>query len=297
MESNESKCARNEGLLKKTGVSGLGSFHDQTNPKSRFKSKRNNKLTFMVLSGPGSPVRDFQISAGVFKFCVTFFGIMLVAFGAASYYVVQEYVDNYRDNKAIISSLSEENETLTDTNTQQAVMLSDLQLIAGGLKTKIEDIESLNSEVRTKVGLEESLTGSNQMVAGYVISRGDNILDHVMPVVDEELDTLEDLRQELLDMDLQMTEQMIELVYLQDDVDKQLAFESALPSLWPMDGRYLSGFGMRKDPVGRGMEFHQGIDIANKTGTKIHAAGDGVVTFSGVKSGWGRMILRSQTVI
>jgi murein DD-endopeptidase MepM/ murein hydrolase activator NlpD len=59
-----------------------------------------------------------------------------------------------------------------------------------------------------------------------------------------------------------------------------------------MEGIYISPFGNRRDPLNKKkIEFHQGIDIANKAGTKIHAAGDGVVTFAGYKSGWGRMVL------
>jgi len=239
------------------------------------------------MGGPGSPIKDFQVSARLFKFCFTFFCIALITFGAVSYYVVQEYMDD----KVTMASLFEENDNLTDTTRTQAVMISDLQSIAGNMLNKIEEIESLNSEVRSMVGLDENTTGESQMVAGYIVSRGDSILDQVVDTTNEELDTLEDLKQELLAMDLKMTEQALELLYLQDDVEKQLAFEAALPSLWPMDGIYISAFGNRRDPFGKGIEFHQGIDVANKTGTKIHAAGDGVVTFAGVKSGWGRMVL------
>ena len=256
-------------------------------PKIRLKARRNEKITFMVMGGPSSPIKDFQVSAGLFKFCFTFFCIALFTFGAVSYYVVQEYVDN----KVTLAALFTENDTLTDTTKNQEVMIQDLQQIAGTMLTKIEEIESLNSEVRSKVGLEESLDGEVQAVAGYTVSRGETVLDQIVEAEDEELDTLEDLRQELLDMDLKMTQQAMELMVLKDDVEKQLVFEEALPSLWPMDGIYISAFGNRKNPFGKGTEFHQGIDIANKTGTKIYAAGTGVVTFAGYKSGWGRMVM------
>ncbi|MCL1849190.1 MAG: M23 family metallopeptidase [Clostridiales bacterium] len=269
----------------------MESFIDSTGSglKSRIKlrSRRNDKITFVVMGGPSSPVKDFRVSARLFKFCFTFFCIALISFGAGAYYLAEEFMDN----RVTLASLSEENDTLMDTTRSQAVMISDLQTIAGNMLNKIEEIESLNTEVRTKVGLEEIPDGDVPMVAGYAVSRGESVLDQVAEVIDEEMDTLEDLRQELLAMDLKMTEQAIELLYLHDDVEKQLAFEAALPSLWPMEGIYISAFGNRRDPLGRGIEFHQGIDIANKNGTDILAAGDGVVTFSGVKSGWGRMVL------
>ena len=256
-------------------------------PRLKCRTKRHNKLTFMVFSGPGAPIKDFHVSARLLTFCVAFFCIALITVGAVAYCVLQEYLEN----KVVMAALFEENDSLTVTTRNQAVMISELQQFAGNMMTKIEEIESLNSEVRTKVGLEENDDGEIQMVAGYSVSRGDSVLDQMNVIVDEEMDTLEDLMQELLNMDQRMTMQATELLYLKDDVDKQLAFEAALPSLWPMEGIFTSGFGNRKNPFGKGTEFLEGIDIANKTGTKIHAAGDGVVTFVGTKSGWGRMVL------
>ena len=265
----------------------MDNFIHRKTPKARLKGTRNDKLTFVVLSGTNSPIKDFRVSARLVTFCFTFFCFFLIGFGAVSYYVVQEYMDD----KVTLAALYEENDSLTDTTETQAVKINDLQQIAGNMLAKLDEIESLNYEVRSKVGLEDAQEGEEQVVAGYIVSRGDNAVEQVTEMADEELDTLEDLMQELLNMDLKMTEQAMELLYLQDDVDKQLAFEAALPSLWPMEGMYISPFGYRRDPITRGTEFHQGIDIANKTGTKIHAAGDGVVTFAGVKSGWGRMVL------
>lgn len=53
----------------------------------------------------------------------------------------------------------------------------------------------------------------------------------------------------------------------------------------PTQGRVTSEFGMRR---GRP---HKGIDIANKSGTHIHAVLDGTVVFSGVQRGYGNVIL------
>ena len=54
--------------------------------------------------------------------------------------------------------------------------------------------------------------------------------------------------------------------------------------IWPAKGVLTSGYGMR---WGR---MHRGIDIANKTGTPIVAAADGVVTFEGRQRGYGKII-------
>ena len=54
--------------------------------------------------------------------------------------------------------------------------------------------------------------------------------------------------------------------------------------LWPTKGVFTSGFGWR---WGR---MHKGIDIANSTGTSIHAAKAGIVTFAGWSGAYGYLV-------
>ncbi|CAH1663388.1 M23 family metallopeptidase [Hyphomicrobiales bacterium] len=54
------------------------------------------------------------------------------------------------------------------------------------------------------------------------------------------------------------------------------------------DGELRSGFGMRYHPIMRYSKMHTGIDWANRIGTPILAAGNGVVTKAGWSSGYGK---------
>ena len=54
--------------------------------------------------------------------------------------------------------------------------------------------------------------------------------------------------------------------------------------------RYTSGFGGRKDPLGRGHRMHEGQDLAGAHGSPIYTTADGVVTYAGWESGYGRLI-------
>lgn len=60
---------------------------------------------------------------------------------------------------------------------------------------------------------------------------------------------------------------------------------------WPLRGRISSEFGVRKSPYSKKMEFHPGIDIVNKLGKNFAAAESGKVIFSGVRGGYGRIII------
>ena len=54
--------------------------------------------------------------------------------------------------------------------------------------------------------------------------------------------------------------------------------------------RYTSGFGGRNDPFGRGHRNHEGQDLAGAYGAPILATADGVITYAGWESGYGRLV-------
>ncbi len=59
----------------------------------------------------------------------------------------------------------------------------------------------------------------------------------------------------------------------------------------PINGaRISSGFGMRRHPVLGYSKMHKGTDFAAPTGTPIFAAGAGVITYFGVKGGYGNYV-------
>jgi murein DD-endopeptidase MepM/ murein hydrolase activator NlpD len=66
---------------------------------------------------------------------------------------------------------------------------------------------------------------------------------------------------------------------------------SAKPSGWPVKGWLTSLFGRRKSPFSGRRVFHEGIDIACRTGTLIISSADGIVSFAGIKSGYGKIVI------
>ena len=66
---------------------------------------------------------------------------------------------------------------------------------------------------------------------------------------------------------------------------------NAVPSRDPIAGSYItSGFGGRADPFGGGSQFHKGIDFEADIGDPVLAVADGVVSYSGVRSGYGNVV-------
>ncbi|HLA63764.1 MAG TPA: M23 family metallopeptidase [Rhodothermales bacterium] len=63
------------------------------------------------------------------------------------------------------------------------------------------------------------------------------------------------------------------------------------PAILPVrGGRLSSGFGMRYHPILHISRLHAGVDFPTPVGTPIYATGDGRISFSGTRSGYGNVV-------
>ncbi|MCG8392682.1 MAG: peptidoglycan DD-metalloendopeptidase family protein [Pseudomonadales bacterium] len=72
--------------------------------------------------------------------------------------------------------------------------------------------------------------------------------------------------------------------------DKQIENQTYLSGRPLAKGWMSSRFGRRSDPFTGRVAWHKGVDFAGKEGTPIIATGAGVVTFSGDRSGYGKLV-------
>jgi murein DD-endopeptidase MepM/ murein hydrolase activator NlpD len=66
---------------------------------------------------------------------------------------------------------------------------------------------------------------------------------------------------------------------------------NTIPSLWPVQGHLIGGFGERQDPFSGEGAYHTGVDISAAQGTPAHATADGRVQFAGFYYGYGRLVI------
>lgn len=82
-----------------------------------------------------------------------------------------------------------------------------------------------------------------------------------------------------------------QLASLQDLFITRQNITSAIPQGRPIKNGYLSSaYGYRIDPFNGKKAFHSGIDFAAKEGSKVIAVGDGLVTYSGKRNGYGQIV-------
>lgn len=82
-----------------------------------------------------------------------------------------------------------------------------------------------------------------------------------------------------------------EAQFILERVSEKRALLASTPTRIPTLGYITSDYGIRPSPFDGQHKMHEGIDIANRFGADVIAAADGVVTFAGVKPGYGKIVV------
>lgn len=114
--------------------------------------------------------------------------------------------------------------------------------------------------------------GPEQLKARH--HRADEVIQDLTKVLAE----LEDRKRKLV---------LLETLIMERDLKRH-----TVPDGWPLitGGVVTSTFGLRRHPITGRRSMHKGIDIAGKHGADIVAMADGLVIFSGRKSGYGNIV-------
>jgi len=92
-------------------------------------------------------------------------------------------------------------------------------------------------------------------------------------------------------LDSEMQDRGQKLSVLESLLMSRSLHERVMPSGKPIaDGWLSSKYGKRNDPFTGKQDFHKGLDFAGKKGSEVITVGDGVVSWSGKRSGYGNLI-------
>lgn len=93
---------------------------------------------------------------------------------------------------------------------------------------------------------------------------------------------------EVTDVFSQQSEQLIQL---QDYLITESSIQSAIPQGKPINEGWMSSpYGYRIDPFNGRKVFHHGLDFAGKANSSIYAVADGIVNWTGRRSGYGNLV-------
>ncbi|MBN1882386.1 MAG: M23 family metallopeptidase [Deltaproteobacteria bacterium] len=172
---------------------------------------------------------------------------------------------------------------LMDENLQYTEELEGFQEEYAALSANVLSLTEIETELMSIACSDDDFTGEDLFGIGGPMG-DDSMIGREKPDQDEIISELKS-EIELLEEKARIREESLQELF--SFLEEQENLLACTPSVWPTRGFVTSGFGYR---WGR---MHEGIDIANRPGTPIYAPADGIVTFSGIKGGYGKFVVVS----
>ncbi len=158
----------------------------------------------------------------------------------------------------------------------------------GKIRTDLSSIRRMNQTIEQKMGrgdpvMESGLGGPIREVAEQNVK--------MRTYLNYESEFLENMWSEMEELELETGHEFDKSILLARFLDTRSGFISALPTLRPINGGYISStFGRRKDPFTGSIKMHTGIDIAHSVRVPVYATADGVVALVSRSPSYGNVI-------
>lgn len=200
-----------------------------------------------------------------------------IVFGIATFFVMMRLVDSPKE-----ALLIKENKLLQTQYEILSLRLNDALEV-------LDDVQQRDENLYRAIFQAESIPASIRK-SGF---GGTNRYEHLMSLPNSELVVATTQKMDILRKQLYVQSNSLdELIDIGKTQEERLM---CIPAIQPISNKDLtrtaSGYGMRIDPIYRTRRFHAGMDFSAKIGTDIYATGNGVVTFSGWKQGYGNCLI------
>jgi murein DD-endopeptidase MepM/ murein hydrolase activator NlpD len=245
---------------------------------------KGQTFTLMVVSGKQETVQRFQVHrGGVFMLGLSALLFILAVFGCVVHYGfltpnVFEATQYRAENAELQKTLALLKRKMKDVDGK----LSSLRFLDQDLRSRTDlqgqrrklAIGPLSTPADTNTFPRHELEGFSfpiETAAGSELHKG-LLVDHINSLLQQSDLRLGSLRQ------------------LKEYYSEREALLASIPSIWPSDGYFTSGYGHRRDPFTKLQIMHQGVDIAGPEGTPVVAPASGSIIFVGDAGGYGQMI-------
>ena len=233
-------------------------------------------------AGATSDIKEFSIHRTLLTSMIF---LLICAIGAASF-IGYDYL---RLKKRSFDNI-ELNQTITRQNNEILNQRSQIQSFAGEietLKTQVKSLSIFEDKVRLIADIKQTSDSSGLIGIGG-IPKDD--LDTDIPLEQKHNSLIREMHKQVDQTNIAAKKQALNFEELIKLLEQKRNLLASTPSIRPVDGWITSKFGYRTSPFTGQKEFHAGLDIANRIGTKIIAPANGRVSFAARKMYIGNMV-------
>ncbi|MCF6246779.1 MAG: M23 family metallopeptidase [Desulfobacula sp.] len=241
------------------------------------------KIKIWFHSGSTSDIKEFSIRKTVLAFLLL---ITISAIGGISFIGYDYYQLKKRsfDNDTLNATIAKQNHEIKSQRGQIQSFANDIEVI----KKQVINLSEFEDKVRLIADIQQTSDSSGLIGIGGIPKES---LDRDIPLEQKHNTLIREMHKQT-DQTIQATKQKaLSFEDLIQELEKKKNILASTPSIKPVNGWITSRFGYRTSPFTDRKEFHSGLDIANKSGTKVIATANGIVSFAARKMYIGNMII------
>lgn len=237
-----------------------------------LKKAMQRSLTIVLIPGAPRESRQWRVSAG-FLWAVGAAGCLIIV---ANLFLTSNYLDKEIN--------AEQGRRMMEENAALSEKLERLRWELADVSANYEALVSREIAIRELFELPEIDPEQRMLGVGGQISEPPILASRANEVAYQsgvEIDRLNRLARFEL-------EKYAEIIEALSDKKRRL---DHTPSIRPSRGWLSRGIGMKRNPFTGSMQYHSGIDLANRRGTPVVATADGKVSMARRNGGMGNMVI------
>jgi len=206
---------------------------------------------------------------------------LLVLLAAAVYTGIRLGSDELQSVANWQDSISEQQSEIAVARQSAQADIDALTLRIGQMQAQMLRLNALGGRLVSQSDLDKD---EFDFDAAPAVGGPEDIINRKSVPLDDFLSMLEQLEIEMADREQKLS--VLESLLMSRSLSERVT-----PSGRPVEDGWLSShYGKRNDPFTGKQDFHKGLDFAGKQGSDVIAVGDGVVSWAGIKSGYGKLI-------
>jgi murein DD-endopeptidase MepM/ murein hydrolase activator NlpD len=242
-----------------------------------------NRYSLIFLGNSGSTMRQFHCSR---PRLITYAALLLIVLCLLSYSLF-DYVC-IRNSISGRHGLERDLALQTEEVLHQREQIQSFAKEINELKERLLQLDRFEKRIRIVANIDGEENGEGLFGVGGSTPED---LNPEIELTQRHQSLMKDMHQQISQLDKAADSQQYDLKSLLDSLEAQKNLLAHTPAIRPTRGWITSGFGYRQSPFTGKREFHKGLDIANRKGTKIMSAADGVVTYVGPRGFFGNLMI------